>query len=159
MISNIVATILISGGQQGLKTSDVSVNDLSFMAGAWTAEIWGGIFEEHWLPAVGGTMQSVGRFISKGKVDFMEFASIEMGEKGLVMWMILGAPSKSRGVPKPFALSNLKDLRVVFTNKENDYPTNICYEPGKAGMLICTLEGKENGKEKTEVFNFRRMKP
>ncbi len=142
-----------------MKPSDVTVKDLTFMTGSWTAEIWGGTFEEHWLPSSGGTMQNVGRFISGGKVTFMEFASIEMGDKGLVMWLMLGAPSKGDKKPMPFTLSSFKDKRVVFTNKENDYPTNICYAPGKAGMLICTLEGKENGADKTDVFNFRPMKP
>lgn len=153
------AALLAAGGagDQEKPLRNVTVADLGFVVGHWTAEIWGGTFDEFWGPPAAGTMQGFGRFLSGGKVTFMEFASIEPSENGLVMYMVLGQPSKGSAKPVPFRLTEFKGKRATFSNPENDYPTQIIYEPGRAGRLICTLRGKEDGVEKTDVFDFRRV--
>ena len=62
--------------------SSASIMDLGWMAGSWSCKVWGGTFEETWLPPVGGTIQGTGRFVSGGRVEFTEFMSIENGPTG-----------------------------------------------------------------------------
>jgi hypothetical protein len=52
------------------------VDALTWMAGSWTAEVWGGTWEETWSAPVAGTMTLSARHIREGKVGIVEFGSI-----------------------------------------------------------------------------------
>lgn len=138
------------------------IDDLKWMAGNWSCKIWGGTFEEYWIPPVGGTMQGTGRLIVEKKVEFMEYMSLETGADGkLTMYMLLGEPSKGDKKPSPFVLVSAKNGSYVFENSKNDYPTRITYsnkKDAKGPMMHVKLEGKQNGKDTVEEFNFRKMK-
>lgn len=137
-----------------------TIDELKFMVGSFAADVWGGRFEETWLPAAGGTMQGVGRHIVEGKVVFMEFMSIEPDATGrLTMYMVLGAPSKGDKKPSPFVLKGVVGSKAVFINESNDFPREIHYWPGETGGLECELIGTRNGKPANETFHFARVKP
>ena len=131
-----------------------TIEDLSWMTGSWSCEIWGGTFEEHWIAPRGGTMQATGRHISSDKTEFMEFLSIEPSDKGLTMWIIVGAPSKGDKKGVPFELTSLKDKEAVFENKAHDFPSKIVYTLKSADKMDCILTGNEKGKDRKETFAF-----
>jgi hypothetical protein len=150
MISGLVSAALAISAQSA------KVEDLAFMAGAWRCEIWGGQFEEYWTPPSNGAMQGCGRHLSDGKTGFMEFMSIETGPKGLVMYMMLGAPSKGEKKPVPFELTSFDGTTALFTNKKNDYPSTIAYVK-EGSAMSCWIEGVQNGKKSREDFKFKRI--
>jgi hypothetical protein len=134
----------------------MNIDDLRWMAGSWTCEIWGGTFEEVWLLPAGRTMQGVGRHLSGGKTGFMEFMSIEpTPDGGLTMWMVLGAPSKGEKKPVPFKATKVDAKESVWENPENDSPNAIHYSRGDDEDMVCRL--KSSGKP-DEVFRFVRSK-
>jgi len=139
------------------KTVPTRIEDLNFLVGNWTAEIWDGTFEEHWLPAANGLMQGMSRHVVAEEAPFMEFASIEPSEKGLVMWMIIGRPSLGDKKPIPFHLIEFKNGRAVFYNETNLYPSKMIYWASESGTLNCRLEGKQNEKESFDDFKFHRI--
>ncbi len=162
-VASIVAmSAIVVGNSQGSSKPMAKVDDLKWMAGNWSCEIWGGIFEEYWIPPVGGTMQGTGRLVSEGKVQFMEYMSIETGADGkLTMYMLLDAPSKGEKKPSPFVLTSVKNGAYTFTNAKNDFPTRIIYsnkKDAKGALMYVRLEGKQGGKDAVEEFNFRKMK-
>src|SRR5687767_7672203 len=113
----------------GAMSYEPTVSDLAWMAGSWRCEIWGGTFEERWSEPAGGTMIGAGRHIAEGKTKFMEFLSIEADKDGkLVMWILLGSPSKGPKNAVPFALASSKPGEAVFENTENDFPSKITYK-------------------------------
>lgn len=132
------------------------IQDLAFMSGAWTCDMWGGKFEEYWTPPAGGAMQGCGRHLSDGKTGFMEFMSIEGTADGLVMYMMLGAPSKGEKKPVPFKLTSFDGKTALFENPKNDFPSKIAYVKNGTGMS-CWIEGMQNGKKSKEDFKFKRM--
>lgn len=134
--------------------ADAKIDDLTWMVGAWKCEIWGGTFEEHWLTPKGGTMQGVGRHLDAGKTSFMEFLSIEPSDKGLCMWIMVGAPSKGDKHPVPFTLTKSGKGEAIFENKDHDFPNKITYTKQEAGKMLCIVEGAENGKDRKEEFRF-----
>jgi Domain of unknown function (DUF6265) len=142
------ATILLSGSPV--------IEDLRFMSGAWKCEIWGGTFEEYWTPPAGGAMQGSGRHLSGGKTSFMEFMSVEETKDGIVMFMMLGAPSKGDKKPVPFKLTSFDGTTALFENPKNDFPAKIAYVKEGKGMS-CWIEGIQNGKKSKEEFKFKRM--
>ena len=139
-----------------ISTETPKLEDLAFMAGAWKCEIWGGVFEEYWTPPTSDSMQGCGRHIAGGKTGFMEFMSIENGKDGLVMHMLLGAPSKGDKKPVPFKLISFDGKTALFENPSNDFPTRIAYIKEGNGMS-CYIEGVQNGKKTREDFKFERI--
>jgi len=57
---------------------------VSWLAGSWKGEAFGGTAEEIWSQPVGGTMMGMFRLINKGKVEFSEFEEIVEQDNGLV---------------------------------------------------------------------------
>lgn len=127
------------------------------MSGSWEAEIWGGTFEETWSVPRGETMTHMGRHTSEGRTGFLEFASIEKKEGRWAMFVMLGAPSKGAKNPTAFGLEKAAKGDITFYSPTNDYPTRIRYQGDGKNTLTATLTGKENGKDKSDVFNFKRV--
>ncbi|MCE9558277.1 MAG: DUF6265 family protein [Armatimonadetes bacterium] len=134
------------------------IEDCAFMTGSWEAEIWGGVFEETWLPPGAGTMVGVGRHISAGRTTFVESMTIEFCSGTWTMFMILGSPSKGDKSPVPFDLLEfVPGESCTFTNLGNDFPTRIKYDRATDGELKCVIFGRSDSAEQSEVFDFRRV--
>ncbi|MBC8065274.1 MAG: hypothetical protein H7Y17_10615 [Chlorobia bacterium] len=145
------AALSVAGSSQKTK-----VEDLNWMAGAWSCPMWGGTFEEYWTPVAGETMQGCGRLVANGKTSFMEFMSIESDASGITMYMMLNAPSKGEKKPVPFKLASYNGKSAIFENAKNDFPSKIVYVKDGTGMS-CYIEGMQNGKKSKEDFAFKRM--
>jgi Domain of unknown function (DUF6265) len=61
-----------------------SIDIISWLAGSWKGEAFGGDVEEIWSQPIGGTMIGMFRMSSKGKVQFMEFEEIVEQDGSLV---------------------------------------------------------------------------
>jgi hypothetical protein len=137
----------------------MNVDELKWMVGTWKCEIWGGVFEETWLDPAGGTMQGVGRHLREGETVFMEFMSIEKDADGtLVMWMILGAPSRCERKLVAFRATRVDRNEVIWENVENEYPRVIHYGRSAADRMTCTLSQSGEDSQRRDVFDFARVK-
>lgn len=133
-----------------------NVDELKWMAGSWECAQFGGTFEEHWMPATGGSMQGVGKAIVDGKTVFMEFLSIEEARGVVTMWIAVGALSKGDKKPVPFKLSESGPGMATFSNLKHDFPNKIVYTRKTGGDLFCRISGKQGGKEAHEDFAFKK---
>lgn len=61
------------------------LDKLNWLIGNWRAEALGGIAEEHWQPASGGSMMGSFKLISEDKVKFYELMTIAEEEETLVL--------------------------------------------------------------------------
>lgn len=139
-------------------SADFRIEDCAFMTGSWEAEIWGGVFEETWLPARGDSMVGVGRHVSAGRTTFVESMTIELCSGKWTMFMILGSPSKRDKSPVPFDLLEfVAGESCTFANPANEFPTHIKYDQAADGELKCVIFGRADGAEQSEVFEFRRV--
>lgn len=139
--------------------SSASIMDLGWMAGSWTCEVWGGTFEETWLPPIGGTIQGTGRFVNDSKVVFMEFMTLEKGPTDKLQFFVLNHRlSEGKSEAEPFDVEELTKDRVKFTRDGDDFPQTITYKKTKSGMF-CRIEGIQKGKPAHTDFNFVRLKP
>jgi hypothetical protein len=113
---------------------------LSWMVGGWASNQAGEWNEEHWLAARGGTMLGLHRDVKGGKTTGFEFLRIEARPEGLVY---LASPG---GKPAtPFRAIEVSADRVVFENKEHDFPQRILYWRAP-GALHARIEGVMGGK-------------
>ena len=54
--------------------------NLSWMAGTWTGNVWGGVMEEHWTTQSGDTLLGFNRVVKDGKTVHKEFIWIELAD-------------------------------------------------------------------------------
>ena len=65
-------------------SAEPSVNDFAWLAGSWRGEGLGGICEEIWSPALGGTMMGTFRLVKDDKVVFYEIMVLG-SDKGMCL--------------------------------------------------------------------------
>ena len=71
-------------GEEG-HSAPASIKDVAWLAGNWKGEGLGGIVEESWSPALGGTMMGMFRLVNDDKVNFYELMVLEESEGSLVL--------------------------------------------------------------------------
>lgn len=124
-----------------------ALEDLSWMSGAWGAEVSGTSMEEHWTAPRGGLMVGMHRDVLPSGKAFFEFLRIEARPDGIVyVAMPRGA------TPTDFPLKESTARRVVFENLKHDFPQRILYWLDDAGRLHARVEGPAGAKEKAEEW-------
>jgi hypothetical protein len=61
---------------EGVPSPKADLSQISWMAGHWKGEAFGGITEEIWSPPLGGSMMCVFKLVSEGAVKFYEICHI-----------------------------------------------------------------------------------
>ena len=132
--------------------TDPALQSLDWMVGSWAGQDEeGGLHEEHWIAAAGGTMLGLNRVVANGRTVFFEYLRIERREDGIYYV----ANPRGRGESE-FRLVAQEDRRAVFENPDHDYPVRILY--WRAGdVLAARLEGEVRGRRRAEKFEWRRV--
>jgi hypothetical protein len=121
------------------------IEDVSWLTGHWYGQTPQGSIEEHWTPAVGGTMLATGRLVSGEKTAFFEYLRIEARSSGLVY---IAHPLAAPGTE--FKLTRCALGEAMFENPEHDNPKRIHYRKTADGALHVRVEGDEQGKPVSE---------
>jgi hypothetical protein len=128
------------------------VSALSWLSGRWIGSHDGADTEEFWSDVRGGTLLGLHRDVKAGKTVGFEFFRIEAVPEGLTYF------ASPQGRPAtPFrAIENVKG-RVVFENKEHDFPNRILYWLGEDGRLHARIEGTLRGQPASEEWTWSRQ--
>lgn len=118
-----------------------AIDSLAFMAGSWAGGGAENRQEEHWTAPRGGMMVGMHRDLRAGRAKSFEFFRIE--ERGDGLWYL----TQPGGRPAtPFRAVELTASRVVFENREHDFPQRILYWTERPGELSARIEGLVRGK-------------
>ena len=129
------------------------VDDLTWMAGAWTQTDDRGVTtRETWLAPLGGAMAGVGQTNRpNGKTSF-DFMSITTEAAGLTFTARIEGQS-----PTPFVLKAGRADEAVFENLAHDFPQRIIYR--QCGEDLCgRIEGVMDGQAQGFDWRYRRVK-
>jgi hypothetical protein len=109
----------------------------------------GRFVEEHWLPARGGMLISVGRTVQDGKVRGFELLRIEQRD-GVVTFVAQpdGAP------PVPFRLVASGPDWARFENRAHDFPQLVEYRRVATGLHASIAGPGTGGRERTISFDY-----
>src|SRR3954454_20427498 len=129
------------------------LSQLAWLGGTWTGTIDGVEMEEYWLPPKGNTMLGVHRDVKNDRTVSFEFFRLEATSEGVIYW----ASPRSK-TPVPFQMIESANQRVVFENKEHDYPQRIIYWLDKTQSLHARTEGTEKGQAVSEEWAWQRKK-
>jgi Domain of unknown function (DUF6265) len=131
--------------------SSTDVSTLAWLSGRWVGAQDGTDTEEFWTDARGGTLLGMHRDVKDGKTVGFEFFRIEAVPEGLTFF----ASPQGRAATPFRAIENAKN-RVVFENKDHDFPTRILYWLGADAKLHARIEGKMHGEAASEEWAWSR---
>ena len=122
----------------------------SWMAGSWSGSAGGVKMEEHWTSADGSLMLGMHRDVAANGRTSFEFLRIEKRGDSLVYLAMPGGKTATR-----FPLKSETNSRIVFENKDHDFPQRILY--WRDGARLCArVEGTIQGKEESEQWCWSR---
>ena len=132
--------------------ADPILADLSFIRGHWRNEQQGSMQEEWWTDDRGNIMLGISRIAKPGKSAFFEYLRIEL-KQGKIYYVA----SPKGGQPVSFALIELTGKRVVFENKQHDFPQRIIYERVGDQVLSARIEGEIDGQIKSSSWQWHKV--
>ncbi|HET9768392.1 MAG TPA: DUF6265 family protein [Thermoanaerobaculia bacterium] len=141
-------TIVLAAGTARRAAAATPAEDaarLSWLAGCWSGTAEGVVTEEHWTSPAGGVLLGMNKAVANGKLASFEHLRIAPHEGRLCY---LASPQG--GAVTPFCAVEVGDRRVVFENREHDFPQRILYwrEGEKLHARVeGTLDGKPAGDE------------
>jgi hypothetical protein len=125
---------------------------LSWLAGDWSGEMWGGMFHAYYSTPEGGRILSYSRLEKGGKTVFYEFEKFDVQKDRVVYIPFPGGQRKEH-----FLLTKSSPQRAVFEQPKKDFPTMIDFERDGDTLKI-TLSDPHNESPKKEVFELKRKK-
>ena len=140
---------------EGGKSPEATLDDVSWIAGHWKGEAFGGIAEEIWSPPIGDSMMFVFKLVSEGKVQFYEVGHIQQTGETLLLQLkhfhasLKGWEEKDETVD--FKLVQIDGNRVYF-----DGFTIEKISGNEINMYV--LVGDEDGSSEEVKFNYKKEK-
>ncbi len=135
------------------------VGELSWMAGRWRGDLFGGPIEERWDRPVGGVMLGVARLGEAREKALYEFMMIEEKDGRLTMFIRhFKHRLKSLDVePVEFALVESSKHKAVFEHPNPEQNVSrITYERTAKDRMQVTLDGRRGGHPQTHKTGLRR---
>lgn len=146
----LVLTPVLGGGPIGCEAQSPAA-DLSWLAGDWSADAWGGRLDARYLTARGGHAIGYSRLMRDATQAYFEFEVFEPAGGGV---RLTPYPRGQRATSLFSTLIDPNAEKAVFENMEKDYPTRIVYQRTPAGELVVTLDDPHGLTGKREVFEF-----
>jgi hypothetical protein len=145
-------TITLEKGQSSPKAS---INEVSWIAGHWQGEAFGGIADEIWSPPLGKSMMCVFRLINDDQVSFYEIVTITEENETLILRLkhfhadLKGWEEKDETV----------DFRLVKVDENRVYFEGFTFEKISAEAInIYVMIGDDDGKAEEVKFAYHKVK-
>lgn len=145
--------------QEAPAAARAGVHDLSWIAGSWAGSSDGDGVEETWLPAAGGAMVGVFRWLKDGEVFLYELMTIDGGGGAPVLKIkhfgpdLAGWEEKADAVV--FDLVEAGEGHAVFAERGDEGEgTRLVYRREAGGGLTVTFEETRGGEPVEIVFRY-----
>ena len=143
------------------QTPRPTINDLSWLAGCWEANMRGNQVNEQWMKPAGGTMLGMGRTVTMGRTIEFEFNQIREDKDGAIYY--IAKPSGQAEASFKFVKFQMCDhckweKEVVFENLQHDFPQRIIYRQETDGSLFARVEANDKGKIRGLDYPYKRAK-
>jgi hypothetical protein len=133
---------------------EASIENVSWIAGHWRGELFGGVVEEIWSPPFGGAMMGMFKHVVDGEITFYEFMTIVQESGSLVLKLkhfdsdMTAWESKKKTINFP----------LVKITQEAVFFDAYTFQRIDANTIQCYLRTQRKGREMTEVdWIFRRV--
>jgi hypothetical protein len=127
-----------------------TLEDISWLAGNWTGEAFGGEFEENWSKPTGGSMLFNFKLVAEGKVVFYELGHIIEKDNSL-LYQIKHFDQNLKGWEEK---DKSEDFRFIKKEKNRMYFDNFTFEKISDNEVNVYAYFEESKEE--VVFNFKK---
>lgn len=150
--ASVVGLGLVLAGLAGASEAGDGLARLAWLAGCWERTSGERTVEEVWMAPRGGAMLGMSRTVVSGTLREYEHTRIEERD-GLLVFTAMpsGQPTAS------FTAIELGADRVVFENREHDFPQRVIYARAADGSLAARIEGTLDGVARAIDFPYRRV--
>jgi hypothetical protein len=132
--------------------SSTDLAKLTWLTGTWTGVSDGVTMEETWSSAQGGGMLAMHKDTKEGRMTSFDFFRVSPDSAGRPCYYA----SPLGRTPVAFCAIELGKSRVVFENREHDFPQRILYWLQPDGRLHARIEGTIGGREQAEDWTWTR---
>ena len=174
--SQIVRTALIAlllaaattadGGQEGGTSSapvKATVDQLSWVAGAWTGTLGERTVEQHWSAPRAGSIIAMYRSIQANRPTLYELLAIEQSGEHVVLRIkhfapgpgLVGREAKDESIDH--TLVTLSDRTAVFEGGTPASPVRVTFNSPDADTLNITVARQREGKPVATEFRYKRI--
>lgn len=126
---------------------------MSWLAGDWSGDAWGGRFHAFYTTPEGGRLLSYSRLEQDGHDTYYEFEVFERRAEGVHLQPF---PGGQRADGFELASYDEQGQEAVFENPAKDWPTRISYQRAAADRLVITLSDPHGTSDKVERFDLQR---
>lgn len=130
-----------------------SITDVSWIAGNWHGEVWGGVFEEIWSKPSAGSMMASFKFIQEDQVKFYELMTIAEDQGSLVLRLKHFDPQLKGWEEKDQSV----DFKLVRLTKDAVYFEGYTYKIITPNELHVFVMIENKGEKKETKFVFKRL--
>ncbi|MEE8104147.1 MAG: DUF6265 family protein [Planctomycetota bacterium] len=124
---------------------------MTWLAGEWRGNMWGGNFVAYYSTPVGGRILSESELLKDGGVAFYEFESFRAGKNDVIY-----TPHPGGKRAASFKLASHAENKAVFENPKKDFPTRVTFHRTDAATLVITLQDPHGGSDKKQEFVLKR---
>ena len=141
--------------KEGETSPKASLDNLSWIAGHWRGEAFGGIAEEIWSPPLGGSMMFVFKLASEGKVQFYEIGHIQQRGETLIL-QLKHFHGSLKGWEEKDETVDFKLVKVAGNRAYFDGFTIEKVSEDEINMYV--VIGNSDGTSQETKFNYKRVR-
>lgn len=148
-----LAVAPVVAGEAPAAVAPSNIAALAWMAGSWAGTKDGVASEEHWTSPAGDALVGMHKDVRDGRMTSFEQLRIVVDPENRICYLASpgGAP------PTAFCAVEIGERRVVFENRQHDFPQRILYWLDDAGKLHARIEGPMQGQEVAEEWTWSRL--
>ncbi len=167
-----VCGVWLTGGTALAQVSGLSappikatIDQLEWIAGAWTGALGDRTIEQHWSAPLGGSIIAMYRSIQNDRATLYELLAIEQEGEGLVLRLKHFAPGpglvgqEATDESMNHSLVSVEGRTAVFEAAAAGGPVRVTFRSPDHGTLNITVARQRNGVPVMTEFKYRRMAP
>ena len=153
-ITSLALIILLVSCQNKSENKFEKIEKMDWLIGNWEQKLPNGIITETWEKENDSTFNGKSYFIKEK--DTLSFESIELLQKGDVLYYIPTVKGQNSDKPVTFKLTTATEKEFTFENPAHDFPKRIVYRFVTADSLHAFVDdGTEAGKK--QKFYYKRQ--
>lgn len=126
---------------------------LNWVLGTWVMATPDGTFTEYWEQTNDSVYTGHGMLVSpKGDTLFSEHIKLE--QSGTTVYYKPVISGQNDGKETVFTEKALSEKEAVFENPTHDFPQRIIYKKPSDSTLYARIEGKQDGKDRSEEYQY-----
>jgi len=125
---------------------------LAWLEGVWIGSSNGTAMEEQWSSPAGGALIGMHKDTRDGRMTSFEFFRIVFVDSSGICYLA----SPNGRTATPFCAIEIGDSRVLFENREHDFPQRILYWREGEDRLHARIEGTIGGEKRSEEWLWSR---